>query len=124
VRRSQIKRGHSSLKTALSWQLAQHQVARLVREVEAAGARVLRISFERLSEQPRTVLAEILEHVRLQCHEGGLTPRPEHVIGGAPRDKRGGSDTIEASTDTRQLLPLRARLVLKLVNNRYAGPIV
>jgi hypothetical protein len=123
VMRSQIKRGHSSLKTALSWQLAQHQVARLVHEVEGAGARVPRIAYEHLTEQPRPVLTEILEHAGLPWHEAVLTPRPDHVIGGGPTAKRGGKYSLEPSTGTRPPLPLKARLALKLVNNRYTGSV-
>jgi hypothetical protein len=124
VIRSQIKRGHSSVKTVLSWQLAQHQVGQLVREVEAAGARVPRISYERLTEQPRTVLTEILDHAGLPWHEDVLTPRPDHVIGGNPGAKREDRHTLEPSRGTPPPLPLKARLALKLVHPRYTGPMV
>jgi hypothetical protein len=123
VMRSQIKRGHSSFKTALSWQLAQHQVGRLVGEIERAGHRVPRISYEHLTEHPRQVLTEILGHAGLPWNEAVLTPRPDHVIGGGPTAKRGGKYSLEPSTGARPPLPLKARLALKLVNHRYTGPV-
>jgi len=124
VIRSQLKHGHSPLKTALSWQLAQRQAAQVARQVEGTGARVPRISYEHLTEQPRTVLAEILEHAGLPWHEEVLTPRPDHVIGGDHVVKHGGRHTIEPSTGTRPPLPLNARLTLRLLNNRLTGPMV
>lgn len=124
VIRSQLRHGHSSLKTALSWRLAQHQAAQVAHQVEGAGHQVLRITYERLTEQPRTVLSQILEHVGLPWHEDVLTPRPDHVIGGDHAVKRGGRHTIEPSTGTRPPLPFNARLTLRLLNNRLTGPIV
>jgi hypothetical protein len=123
VIRSQIKHGHSPLKTALSWQLAQRQAGQVARHAEAAGHRVPRISYERLTEQPRAVLAEILEHTGLPWHEDVLTPRPDHVIGGDHIVKHGGRHTIEPSTGTRPPLPLNVRLTLRLLNNRLTGPL-
>ena len=121
VIRSQMKRGHSALKTVFSWQLAQHQVGQFVRKVEAAGARVPRISYERLTEHPRIVLSEILEHVGLPWHEDVLTPRADHVIGGNPGAKREDRHRLEPSRGARPPLPLQARLALKLVSSRYTG---
>jgi hypothetical protein len=123
VMRSQVARGHSAVKTAISWQLAQHQVARLVREIESTGARVPRISYEHLTEQPQRVLTEILEHAGLQWDEAVLTPRPNHVIGGGPNTKHGGKYSLEPSKGTRPPLPLKARLALKLVSSRYPGSV-
>ena len=119
---SQIKRGHSSLKTALSWRLAQHQVGRLVRRIEAAGPRVPRISYEHLTEQPREVLTDILAHAGLSWDEAVLTPLPDHVIGGGPTAKRGGKYSLEPFAGERQPLPLKAQLALKLVDNRFTRP--
>jgi hypothetical protein len=124
VIRSQLKHGHSPVKTALSWQLAQRQTAQLVHRVERAGARVPRITYERFTEQPRAVLSEILEHAGLPWHEDVLTPRPGHVIGGDHAVKHGGRVTIEPSTGTRPPLPLKARLTLRLLNNRLTAPMV
>lgn len=121
VIRSQIKHGHSALKTAVSWHLAQRQAAQVVRKVESTGARVPRISYERLTEQPRAVLSEILEHAGLPWDEEVLTPQPDHVIGGDHRVKHGGRSTIEPVTGTRPPLPLRARLTLRLLNSRQTG---
>lgn len=121
VMRSQISRGHSAVKTALSWQLAQHQAGRLARQIEATGARVPRVSYEHLTEQPRMVLTEILEHAGLQWDEAVLTPRPDHVIGGGPTAKKGKKYSLEPSTGARPPLPLKARLALRLVNNRQTG---
>jgi hypothetical protein len=123
VMRSQVTRGHSAVKTAISWQLSQHQVGRVVREIEAAGQRVPRVSYEHLTEQPRPVLTEILEHAGLSWHEDVLTPRPDHVIGGGPNTKHGGKYSLEPSKGTRPPLPLKARLALKLVSSRYPGAI-
>ena len=124
VLRSQIKHGRSVVRTALAWQLAQRQAARLVRQVEGAGARVPRISYERLIEQPRTVLSQIVEHAGLPWHEGVLTLHPDHVIGGDHDVKHGGRHTIEPSTGTRPPLPLRTRLTWKLFNNHLTDPTV
>jgi hypothetical protein len=121
--RSQITRGHSAVKTALSWQLAQHQVGRLVREIEGSGRRVLRVSYEHLTEQPRPVLIEILEHAGLPWNEDVLTPLPDHVIGGGPNTKHGGKYSLEQPKGTRPPLPLNARLALKLVSSRYPGAV-
>jgi hypothetical protein len=121
VIRSQMSRGHSALKTVLSWQLAQYQVGQFVREIEASGARVPRISYERLTEQPRPVLAEILEHAGVPWHEDVLSPRPDHVIGGNPGAKREGRQTLESAKGPRPPLPLNARLALKLVSPRFTG---
>ncbi|HET8836437.1 MAG TPA: hypothetical protein VFN08_17050 [Gemmatimonadales bacterium] len=123
VMRSQITRGHSAVKTALSWQLAQHQVGRLVREIEGSGRRVLRVSYEHLTEQPRPVLIEILEHAGLPWNEDVLTPLPDHVIGGGPNTKHGGKYSLEQPKGTRPPLPLNARLALKLVSSRYPGAV-
>ena len=123
VMRSQVTRGHSAVKTAISWQLSQHQVGRLVREIEAAGHRVPRVSYEHLTEQPRAVLTEILEHAGLPWHEDVLTPRPDHVIGGGPNTKHGGKYSLEPSKGARPPLPLKARLALKLVSGRYPGAV-
>jgi hypothetical protein len=122
VVRSQVRHGHSPLKAALSWRLAQRQAAQIAHQVEGAGFRVPRISYERLTEQPRAVLSEILEHAGLPWHEDVLTPRPDHVIGGDHAVKHGGRHTIEPSTGTRSRLPLKARLTLRLFNNRLTGP--
>jgi hypothetical protein len=122
VLRSQIKHGNSTLRTALAWQLAQRQAAQLVREVEDTGARVLRVSYERLTEQPRLVLGEILSHADLPWHEEVLSPRPTHVIGGDHVSKHGGKLTIQPSTGTRPPLPLNVRLTWKLFNNRLTEP--
>lgn len=124
VLRSQIKHGHSTLITAVSWNLAQRQATQLIRRVEGAGSRVLRISYERLTEQPRTVLSEILQHAGLPWHEAVLTPRPDHVIGGDHLVKHGGRHVIEPSTGVRPPLPLKARLTLRLLNDRLLGPMV
>jgi hypothetical protein len=124
VLRSQIKHGHSILRTALAWQLAQRQAAHLVRQVEGAGVPALRISYERLTEQPRTVLSEILEQAGLPWHEDVLTPRPGHVIGGDHVAKHGGRVVIEPSTGPRPPLPLKARLMWRLFNNRLTEPTV
>jgi plasmid stabilization system protein ParE len=116
VLRSQIKHGHSTLRTVLSWQLAQRQAAQLARHVESSAVRVPRISYERLTEQPRTVLSEILEHTGLPWQEAVLTPRADHVIGGDHVVKHGGRHVIEPSTGVRPPLPLNARLLLRLLN--------
>jgi hypothetical protein len=123
VLRSQIKHGHSPLRTALSWQLAQRHAAQFARHVEGTGVRVPRITYERLTEQPRTVLSEILEHAGLPWEEAVLTPRPDHVIGGDHVVKHGGRHVIEPSTGVRPPLPLKARLMLRLLNNRLTAPI-
>ena len=122
VLRSQIKHGHSIFRTAISWNLAQRQAVQLIRHVEGTGNRVLRISYERLTEQPQRVLAEILEQVGLPWHEAVLTPRPDHVIGGDHAVKHRGRHVIEPSTGVRPPLPLKARLTLKLLNDRLTGP--
>lgn len=124
VLRSQIRHGHSSLKTALSWRLAQRQAAQIARQVESAGARIPRISYERLTEQPRTVLSEILQHAGLPWHEDVLTPRPDHVIGGDHAVKHGGRSVIEPSSGTRPPLPFQVRLTLRLLNTRLTAPMV
>ncbi len=124
VIRSQLKHGRSSLKTALSWRLSQRQSAQMARQVEGTGARVPRITYEGFTEQPRMVLSEILEHAGLPWDEAVLTPRPDHEIGGDHVVKHGGRHTIESSTGTRPPLPLKARLALRLLNNRPAGPMV
>jgi hypothetical protein len=124
VLRSQLKHGHSTLRTALAWQLAQRQAAQLARHVEGIGVRVPRITYERLTEEPRTVLSEILEHAGLPWHEDVLTPRPDHVIGGDHVVKHGGRLVIEPSTGARPPLPLKARLTLSLLNNRLTKPTV
>jgi hypothetical protein len=120
VIRSQMKRGHSALKTVFSWQLAQHQVGQFVRKVEATGARVPRITYERLTEDPRTVLSEILGHAGLPWHEDVLTPRADHVIGGNPGAKREERQTLQPTKTPPPPLPLQARLAMKLVSSRYA----
>ncbi len=117
VIRSQIKHGHSPLKTALSWRLAQRQAAQVARQVENAGHRVPRIGYEHLTEQPRQVLSETLQHAGLPWHEDVLTPRPDHVIGGDHVVKHGGRLTIEPSTGKRPPMPLNARLALRLLNS-------
>jgi hypothetical protein len=122
VLRSQIKHGRSVVRTALGWQLAQRQATHLVRQVERAGVRVPRITYERLTDQPRTVLSEILEYAGLPWHEEVLTLYPDHVIGGDHAVKHGGRHTIEPSTGTRPPLPLRARLTWRLFNNRLTEP--
>jgi hypothetical protein len=122
VLRSQIKHGQSTVRTALAWQLAQRQAAQLVRHVERAGARVLRVSYERLTEQPRVVLGEILAHAGLPWDEEVLSPRPAHVIGGDHVSKHGGKLTIQPSTGARPPLPLNVRLTWRLVNNRLTEP--
>jgi hypothetical protein len=123
VLRSQIRHGQSPLKTAISWRLAQHQAAQIAGQAEGAGLRVPRISYERLTEEPRTVLSEILEHMGLPWHEDVLTPRPDHVIGGDHAVKHGGRLTIEPSTGTRSQLPLGARAAMGLFDNGPTGPI-
>jgi hypothetical protein len=122
VLRSQIKHGKSMMRTVGALYLARRQAAQFVRKVEATGVRVLRIAYEHLTAQPRTVLSEILEHAGLSWHEAVLTPHPDHVIGGDPAVKYGGRHVIEPSTGVRPPLPLRARLTLKLLNNRLIGP--
>jgi hypothetical protein len=114
VVRSQMKYGHSPARTALSWQLTQYQAALVARRVEATGARVLRIGYEHMTEQPRAVLSEILQHAGLPWDESVLNPRPDHVIGGDHVVKHGGRTTIEPSTSPRPPLPLKARLALRL----------
>jgi hypothetical protein len=124
VLRSQIKHGHSALKTAVSWRLAQRQAALMARQVERGGGRVPRISYERFTEQPRTVLSEILEYVGLPWHEDVLTPRPGHVIGGDHKVKHGGRYVIEPSTGTRPPLPFEGRLALRLLDPGLPAPTV
>jgi hypothetical protein len=121
VLRSQIRHGQSAIKTALSWRLAQRQAAQITRQVENAGVRVPRISYERLTEDPRAVLSRILEHVELPWQEDVLTPRPDHVIGGDHAVKHGGRHVIEPSSGPRSPLPLRARLTLKLLDDSGPG---
>jgi sulfotransferase family protein len=121
VIRSQMKHGYSPTRTALSWQLSQHQAAQVARRVEACGARVLRIGYEHLTEQPRAVLSEILEHTSLPWDESVLNPRPDHVIGGDHVVKHGGRTTIEPSTGTRPPLPLKARVALRLFGGGGSG---
>jgi hypothetical protein len=122
VLRSQIRHGNSPFKTALSWRLAQRQAGQMARQVENAGASVPRISYERLTEEPRTILSEILAHVGLPWHEDVLTPRPDHVIGGDHKVKHGGRYVIEPSSGTRPPLPLKARLTLKLLDTGLTTP--
>jgi hypothetical protein len=122
VLRSQIKHGNSTLRTAMALYLAQRQAEQFVRKVEATGVRVLRITYEHLTEQPRAVLSEILEHAGLPWHEAVLTPRPDHVIGGHHAVKHGGRHVIEPATGARPPLPLKARLTLKLLNNLILAP--
>jgi hypothetical protein len=124
VLRSQIKHGHSTFGTVLSWRLAQRQAALLARHVEGTGVRVPRITYERLTEQPRTVLSEILEHAGLPWQDAVLTPRPDHVIGGDHVVKHGGRYAIEPARGVRAPLPLKARLMLRLLNNRLTAPMV
>jgi hypothetical protein len=122
VIRSQIRHGHAPLKTALSWRLAHRQAAQVVRQVESAGHRVPRITYERLTQQPRVVLSEILEHAGLRWDEHVLTLRPDHAIGGDHAVKHGARQTIEHSTGTRPPLRLDARLALRLLNTHLTGP--
>jgi hypothetical protein len=123
VLRSQIRHGESPLRAALAMNLARRQAAQLVREVEATGVRILRITYERLTEQPQAVLSEILQHVGLPWHEAVLTLHPGHVIGGDHAVKHGGRNVIEPSVGQRPPLPLKARLTLMLLNNRLIGPL-
>jgi len=123
VIRSQIRHGQSALKTAVSWRLAQRQAAQVARAAERAGLRVPRISYERLTYEPRAVLGDILAHVGLPWDEAVLTPRPAHTIGGEHEGKHGGRLTIEASTRSRPPLPLNARLTLNLLDSRPTEPI-
>jgi hypothetical protein len=122
VIRSMIRHGHTPFRTAVSWRLAHHQIAQLVRQVESAGHDVPRITYERLTEQPRVVLSEILDHAGLQWDEHVLTLRPDHAIGGDHAVKHGARQTIEAPTGTRPPLRLDARLAAMLLNTRLTGP--
>lgn len=122
VVRSQMRHGNSSLTTGVSWRLAQRQVGQLVRRIEATGLKVPRISYERLTREPRTVLAEILAHVRLPWHDAVLTPHPQHTIGGEHEGKHGGKQTIEPSNRTRPPLPFYARLTVKLLDSHPREP--
>jgi hypothetical protein len=107
----------------VSWRLAQRLAALVAREAERAGLRVPRISYERLTQEPRAVLGEILTHVGLPWDDAVLTPRPAHTIGGEHEGKHGGRLSIEASTRARPPLPLNARLTVKLLNSRPTEPI-
>jgi hypothetical protein len=124
VVRSQIRHGQSSLKTGISWRLAQRQVGQLVRRLEGTGLKVPRISYEHLTRDPRTVLAEILAHLGLPWHDAVLTPHPEHTIGGEHEGKHGGRQTIQPSARARPPLPLNARLTVKLLDSQPREPSV
>jgi hypothetical protein len=117
VIRSQIRHGQSALKTAVSWRLAQRQAAQVARAAEAAGLRVPRISYERLVQEPRAVLGEVLDHVELPWDDAVLTPRPAHTIGGEHEGKHGDRQSIQPSTRTRPPLPLHARLTARLLDS-------
>jgi len=123
VIRSQLRHGESAFKTAVSWRLAQRQAAQVACAVERAGLRIPRISYERLTHEPRSVLGDILAHVGLPWDEAVLTPRPAHTIGGEHEGKHGGRLTIEASIRSRPPLPLNARLALKLLDSAPTEPI-
>jgi hypothetical protein len=117
VIRNQIRHGNTALRTAISWRLAQRQAAQIARRAERAGLRVPRISYERLVQEPRAVLGEVLTHVELPWDDAVLTPRPGHTIGGEHQGKHGGRQTIEPSARSRPPLPLRARLTVKLLDS-------
>jgi hypothetical protein len=122
VIRSQVRHGNSALKTAVSWRLAQRQAGQVARAAERAGLRVPRISYERLVQQPREVLGEVLAHVGLPWDEAVLTPRPAHTIGGEHDGKHGGRLSIEASSRARPPLPLATRLAVRLFDGDPAVP--
>jgi hypothetical protein len=122
VIRSQVRHGNSALKTAVSWRLAQRQARQVARAAERAGLRVPRISYERLVQQPREVLGEVLAHVGLPWDEAVLTPRPAHTIGGEHDGKHGGRLSIEASSRARPPLPLATRLAVRLFDGDPAVP--
>jgi hypothetical protein len=122
VIRSQVRHGNSALKTAVSWRLAQRQAAQMARVAERAGLRVPRITYERLVQQPREVLGEVLAHLRLPWDEAVLTPRPAHTIGGEHEGKHGGRLSIEASSRERPLLPLTARVAVRLFDRHPTAP--
>jgi hypothetical protein len=120
VIRSQVRHGNSALKTAVSWRLAQRQAAQMARVAERGGLRVPRISYERLVNDPRAVLAEVLTHVGLPWDDAVLTPRPAHTIGGEHEGKHGGRLSIEASTRARPPLPLASRVAVRLLDHSPA----
>lgn len=122
VVRSQIRHGQSPLKTGVSWRLAQRQVGQLVRRLEQAGLVVPRISYERLTRDPRAAMTEILTHVGLPWHDAVLTPHPQHTIGGEHEGKHGGRESIGPSTRARPPLPLAARLSVRLFDGRPGEP--
>lgn len=121
VVRSQIRHGQSPLKTGVSWRLAQRQVGQLVRRLEEAGLVVPRISYERLTRDPRAAMTEILTHVGLPWHDAVLTPHPQHTIGGEHEGKHGGRDSIGPSTRARPALPLSGRLSVRLFDGGSSG---
>ena len=120
VVRSQIRHGRSAVRTGISWRLAQRQVGQLVRRLERAGLEVPRIGYERLTREPRTVLSEILAHLGLPWDEAVLTPHPQHTIGGEHEGKLRGQQAIQPSGRARPPLPLKARLAVRLFDNRAA----
>jgi hypothetical protein len=122
VIRSQVRHGNSALKTAVSWRLAQRQAGQMARAAERAGLRVPRISYERLVQQPREVLGEVLAHLGLPWHDAVLTPRPAHTIGGEHEGKHGGRLSIGASTRERPPLPLPTRLAVRLFDGSPTAP--
>jgi Sulfotransferase family len=122
VIRSQVRHGNSALKTAVSWRLAQFQAAQVARAAEHSGLRVPRISYERLVQEPREVLGEVLAHVGLPWDDAVLTPRPAHTIGGEHEGKHGGRLSIEPSTRARSPLPLASRLAVRVFDGSSAAP--
>src|SRR5919107_795905 len=116
VIRSQVRHGNSALKTAVSWRLAQRQAGQMARAAERAGLQVPRISYERLVQEPRAILGEVLAHVGLPWYEAVLTPRPAHTIGGEHDGKHGGRLSIEASGRAPAPLPLASRLAVRLID--------
>ena len=123
VIRSQVRHGHSAVKTGVSWRLAQRQAGQMARHAELAGLVVPRISYERLIQEPQAVLSDILTHVGLPWDEAVLTPLPAHTIGGEHEGKHGGRLTIAPSTTTSPPLPLPARVTARLLNSRPTEPV-
>ena len=123
VIRSQVRHGHSAVKTGVSWRLAQRQAGQMARHAELAGLAVPRISYERLTQEPQAVLSDILTHVGLPWDEAVLTPLPAHTIGGEHEGKHGGRLTIAPSTKTPPPLPLPARVTARLLNSRPTEPV-
>jgi len=83
---------------------------------------VPRISYEQLTREPATALAQILAHLGLPWDDAVLTPRPQHTIGGEHEGKHGGRESIGPSTRAKPPLPLGARLSVRLFDTQPPAP--